>query len=332
MKKTIIPVIAILAVLCGNESFGESPRFEKVSDHCYYLQLEEGEANVAVVVSDEGILMVDPPEEQYLPAVIDALSRISKQSVRWIALTNPRFFRTAGTDYFTGRGAVLLASPHLRELGESEAGSKPEYPEALKDWILHITSERESSSLRWFVFEKELRLFPSDLEIRIMALQHKARSGGDVVLHVPDEKVLIVGDLYESARYPNVDTDLEGSALEWIDGVEQVISSIPVLKSAIPEEGSESEEEEERTLEEGIAVVSARGEVSNLQNMKDLLEACQRLQSYVKRAVDRGRSYDRFLNLASTGPYYSYGNLAPYVAQLYEAHKPPAEKKKPPKP
>jgi len=61
--------------------------------------------------------------------------------------------------------------------------------------------------------------------------------------------------------------------------------------------------------------------------MKDLLEACQRLQRYVKRAVDRGRSYDSFLTLASTGPYYSYGNLAPYVAQLYEAHKPPAEKK-----
>lgn len=324
--------MAVLAMLCGNESFGDSPRFAKVSDHCYYLQLEEGEANVAVVVSDEGILMVDPPEEQNLSLVIDALSRISKKSVRWVALTNPRYFRTAGTDYFTERGAVLLASPQLRALGESEVEAEPEYPEALNDWIMHIASEQETSSLRWFVFDNEMRLFPSDIEIRIMALQHKARTGGDVVVHMPDEKVLIVGDLYESARYPDVDTAFEGSALEWIDGVEQVIGSIPVLKSAIPEEGSEPEEEDESTLEERIAVVSSRGEVSNLQNMKDLLEACQRLQSYVKRAVDRGRSYDRFLTLASTGPYYSYGNLAPYVAKLFAAHKPPAEKKQSPKP
>ena len=146
-------------------------------------------------------------------------------------------------------------------------------------------------------------------------------------MHVPDEKVLFVGDLYESARYPDIDTDSEGSALEWIDGVEQVIDSVPVLKSAIPEEGSESEEEEEKTLEEYIAVVSARGEVSNLQNMKDLLEACQRLQSYVKRAIDNGRSRDRFLSLSATGPYYSYGNLAPYTAHLYEALKALTEKK-----
>jgi hypothetical protein len=227
---------------------------------------------------------------------------------------------------------VLLASPRLRALGESDIGVEPQYPPALNDWIVHIVSERESSSLRWFIFDNEMRLFPSDLEIRIMALQHKARSGADIILHVPDEKVLIVGDLYESACYPDVDVDFEGSALEWIDGVEQVIDSIPVLKSAIPEEDSESEEDEERTLEEDIAVVSARGEVSNLQNMKDLLEACQRLQRYVKRAVDRGRSYDSFLTLNSTGPYYSYGNLEPYVAQLYEAHTPPAKKKQEPKP
>jgi hypothetical protein len=327
MKMPIIPAIAVLVILCGNESFGKSPQFEKVSDHCYYLQLEEVSANVAVVVSDEGILMVDPPEEENLPLVIDALSSISKKSVRWIALTDPRYLRTAGTDYFTEQGAVLLASPRLRTLGESEVRAEPEYPEALNDWIIHIASPRPPPSLRWFIFDNEMRLFPSGLEIRIMALRHKARSGADVIVHVPDEKVLIVGDLYESARYPGVDTDLEGSALEWIDGVEQVIDSIPVLKSAIPEEDSEPEEDEERTLEEDIAVVSARGEVSNLQNMKDLLEACQRLQRYVKRAVDRGRSYDSFLTLASTGPYYSYGNLESYVAQLYEAHKLPKEKK-----
>ncbi len=319
--------MAVFVILCGNESFGESPQFEKVSDHCYYLQLEEGAANVAVVVSDGGILMVDPPEKENLPLVVDALNRLSKKSVRWIALTNPRYFRTAGTDYFTERGAVLLASPQLRTLGESKMGADHEYPEALNDWIIHIASEREPPSLRWFLFDNEMRLFPSDLEIRIMALQHNARSGGDMIVHVPDEKVLIVGDLYESARYPDVDTDLEGSALEWVDGVEQVINSIPVLKPAIPEEGSELEEEEEKTLEEGIAVVSARGEVSNLQNMKDLLEACQKLQRYVERAVDRGRSYDRFLTLASTGPYYSYGNLESYVAQLFEAHKPLAKSK-----
>ncbi len=326
MNRIIFPVLAALAILCGSKSFGDTPRFEKVSDHCYYLELEESGANVAVVVSEEGILMVDPPQEQNLPLVIDALGEVSRRAVRWITFTNPRFFATAGTRYFVEQGALLLASPRLRALAESQNETMSKYPAALKDWIKHIAPETQTSSFRWLIFDNEMRLFPSDLEIRIMAVQHKARTGGDVIVHVPDEKVLIVGDLYESARYPDIDIDSEGSPVEWIDGVEQVIGSVPVLKSAIPEEGSEPGEEEEKTLEEHIAVVSARGEVSNLQNMKDLLEACQRLQSYVKRAVDRGRSYDSFLTLASTGPYYSYGNLAAYAAQLFEALKAPTER------
>jgi glyoxylase-like metal-dependent hydrolase (beta-lactamase superfamily II) len=332
MNKLVFSVVAVLAILCGNESFAETPRFEKVSDHCYYLRFEEGEANVAVVVSEEGILMVDPPQEQNLSLVIDALSSISRRAVRWLAFTNPRFFRTAGTRYFAKRGALLLASRPLQAIAESGSETISKYPEILRSWLRHIASEKETASYRWVIFNNEMRLFASDLEIRIMAIQHKARTGGDVVLHVPDEKVLFVGDLYESARYPDIDNASKGSPLEWIDGVEQVINSVPLLKSAIPEEGSESEEEVERTLEERIAVVSAHGEVSNLQNMKDLLEACQSLQRYVERAVDRGRSFDSFLTLSATGPYFSYGNLESYAAQLFEALKTPTEKKQQPNP
>jgi glyoxylase-like metal-dependent hydrolase (beta-lactamase superfamily II) len=322
-------VVVVLAVLCGNESFADTPRFEKVSDHCYYLRFEESEANVAVVVSEEGILMVDPPQEQNLSLVIDALSRISPKAVRWIAFTNPRFFHTAGTRYFAKRDALLMVSHPLQVIAESGSETISKYPEILREWIRNIAFEKETASYHWVVFDNEMRLFASDLEIRIMAIQYKARTGGDVVLHVPNEKVLFVGDLYESARYPDIDTASKGSPLEWIEGVEQVISSVPVLKSAIPEEGSEPEEEEQRTPEERIAVVSSRGEVSNLQNMKDLLEACQKLRRYVKRAVDGGRSYERFLTLSSTSPYFSYGNLEPYAAQLFEAFKAPAGKKQP---
>jgi glyoxylase-like metal-dependent hydrolase (beta-lactamase superfamily II) len=327
MKNSILSVTVVLAVLCGSESFGAAPRFEKVGDHCYYLQLEEKGANVAVVVSEEGILIVDPPESQDLSLVVDALGRLSSKAVRWIAFTNPRFVQTAGTRYFAERGALLLAGARLQTLAESERKAGSEYPDAMKDWLNHVALAAKPSPFRWLIFDEEMRLFPSDLEVRITAIPHRARTGGDTVVYVPAEKVLFVGDLYESARYPDIDTASDGSALEWINGVAQVIDSVPVLKSAIPEEGSEAGKEEEKTLEEGIAVVSSSGEVSNLQNMKDLLEACQRLERYVKRAVDRGRSYERFLTLASTGPYYSYGNLAAYTAQLFEELGTPAEKK-----
>ena len=225
-----------------------------------------------------------------------------------------------------------MAGARLQALAESTADPGPENPEALNGRINQTVPAADSSLFRWLIFDHEMKLFPSDLEIQILALQHKARTGGDVVVYVPSEKVLFAGDLYESARYPDIDTASEGSPLEWINGVEQVIDSIPVLKSAIPSEDSESEKDENRTLEENISVVSGRGEVSNLQNMKDLLEACQKLQRYVKRSVNSGRSCDRFLTLAATGPYYSYGNLPHYVSQLFDALEPPAEPKQSAKP
>jgi hypothetical protein len=51
-----------------------------------------------------------------------------------------------------------------------------------------------------------------------------------VVVFVPAEKVLFVGALHEFARYPEIDTESEGDALDWIEGTKQVIASVPLLK------------------------------------------------------------------------------------------------------
>lgn len=319
MKKVILAALLAFWVMGGSESFEDTPKFEKVSDHCYYMGLEETGENVAVVVTEEGILMVDPPEEPGLSLAVDALKRISTKAVRWVVFTNPSFSFTAGARFFAERGASFLASSQLRALTKhaveeplrNASESKPEMKNG------HTAGEAPSSS--WLIFDHQMRLFPSNLEIRIVGLEHKARTGGDVVAYVPAEKVLFVGDLYEAARYPDIDISWGGSAIEWISGLKQVIDAVPVLKPAIPQEKSNPEEEQERTLEERITVISGHGEVSNLQNMMDLLDACQKLQRYISRAIKAGRTCNGFLASSVSNPYKSYGNLEPYAAQLFEA-------------
>jgi glyoxylase-like metal-dependent hydrolase (beta-lactamase superfamily II) len=319
MKKAILAAVLAFWVRDSSESFVDTPKFEKVSDHCYYMSLEESGENVAVVVTEEGILMVDPPEEPGLSLAVDALKRISTKAVRWVLFTNPSFSTTAGARFFAEKGASFLASSQLRAL------AKPAIEGPLKDASEsesemengHFAGEAPFSS--WLIFDHQMRLFPSNLEIRIVGLRHKARTGGDVVAYVPAEKVLFVGDLYEAARYPDIDISLGGSAVEWISGLKEVIDAVPVLKPAIPQEKSNPKEEQERTLEERITVISGHGESSNLQNMMDLLDACQKLQRYVSRAVKMGRTCDDFLASSVSNPYRSYGNLAPYAEQLFEA-------------
>jgi len=140
-----------------------------------------------------------------------------------------------------------------------------------------------------------------------------------MVVFIPAEKVLFIGRLYEAARYPDIDTAADGSPIDWMDGMKQVVDSIPVLKSAIPAAKPAAKSDQEKTLEEGFTVVSGRGEVSNLQNMKDLLESCKKLRNDAARASRAGRTCSSFLASSGADPYWSYGNLESYATQLFEA-------------
>jgi hypothetical protein len=103
-----------------------------------------------------------------------------------------------------------------------------------------------------------------------------------------------------------------------MDGMKQVINAYPLLKPAITQPKIEKKPEEEKTLEELVTVVSAYGLPSNLQNMKDLLEASQILRKELARAFALGRTYKTFLSSPGADPFRNFGNLDNFAAQLFE--------------
>jgi hypothetical protein len=310
INKTTLAAVLALTIWIGDKSSGAPLRFEKVSDHCYYLQLKGGEENIFAVVTDDGILLADPPSEPDLSIAVDALKRLSPKPVRWVVFSNPRSVDSAGVRFFAEQGAALLASSQIRALSKSSLGIDVPFP--------------------WLVFDRQIHLFPSNLEIRITAVQHKARTGADVILYIPAEKVLFTGAFFEAARYPDINADMQGNAGGWIDGLKQVVDSIPVLKPAITQAVKPDPKTAvpEKTLEEGIAVVSARGEVSNFQNMKDLLSACQKLRADITKSIKGGRSCVGFLDSSRADIYRGYDNFNEYAARLCDSLSAPADKDK----
>jgi glyoxylase-like metal-dependent hydrolase (beta-lactamase superfamily II) len=325
MRRERVPILIMSLLLFLQWSSAGSPgaalRFEKVSDHCYFLALKDG-TNVGVVVTVDGILMVNPPQEQDRALVAAALNRITLKAVRWVVFTDPRFSRSSGARYYAAQGAQLIAGARLRALSatamETNAPNMAAAPSEAKSG-----SSQELFSSPLLVFDRQMHLFPSNIDIRIFALQHSAHTGGDVVVHVPADKVLFAGDLYASGCFPDINVDLKGDALGWIDGMKQVIDSIPVLKQAIsqakPEPKPKPKPEQEKTLEEGITVVSAHGAVSNLQNMKDLLEASQRLRNDISKAIKARRSTEIYLASPASEPYRGYPNFDHFAELLLEA-------------
>lgn len=353
MKKVLFATV--LLIIAGSVPYTNAkPSFQQASDHCYFLNMEVNGENIALVSTGQGTLLFDPPPEPDLSVLLENLRNLSGP-VRWMVNTGYYPFRTAGVDYFARQGAILLSGFRQQELDAPEPeyadepskpldspDAAPEFSEYKDPGIVTITfpsqdedvmenpdiPDEKTSAFPEFIFKKLMYLFPDDVEIEIHALPHEARTGADIFAYVPDEKVLFVGRLFEPGYYPDIDTSTGGSALKWIDALEQVIGSVPLLISAIPPEEPEEkegveeggaagvEEEEEKTPEEMITVIPARGEVTNLQAMKDMLNTSKKLRSGISRTVKAGRSCERYLDSAGAGSYRVYGNYYPYAEQL----------------
>lgn len=345
MRKALFAAVLLLS--SGAPAKSEEALFRQVSNHCYVLHIEESGENIAVVVSGQGVLLFDPPPEPDLSILVESLKVITERPVRWMIQTGYSPFRTEGVEYFARKGAVLLAGfrqsdPHPpaqepvplpRRTGAPRpgtAGNPAEFVRTVPD-----SARLETSPVPEIIFKDDLLLYPENLEIRINELDKEARTRADIFAYIPEEKVLFAGRLFDPGHYPNVAVMSEGSVLKWIDGLQQMVDSVPLLISAIPPERPEDEdgegtqksgasagdaesakEEKEPTLEEMVAVISSRGEVSNLKELKDTLEAANALRSGISASVRAGRSCERYLNSSSANRYRNYGYFSSFTEQL----------------
>lgn len=324
--------VRFLAVDCTGEipAFRQAPpgkartapaalKFEKVSDHVFFLQAKDEGTNSAAVLSSEGFLLVNPPAEPDLQPFLEALRKIAPRPVRWVVSTDYMQERNGGGTALLGRGAALLASKELRDLSSASPPQDAKVPAADQPARSAAEDSRPDAGPR-ITFTRQMRLFPDNLEIRIIAVQHRARTSGDVLVFVPAEKILITGEFFASGAFPQVDGSAGGSALGWIDGLKQAIDTVPLLKSAMPQPKPDPSKPppEEKTLEEQVIVLPGQGPRANLQEMKDLQEAALRLRSEMSKAIGAGRSRESTLNFTSLGPARSLGNFESFAAALFD--------------
>ncbi len=302
---------AILLYIAGPTPGSFAPSFRKVSNHFYYLEPATGTANTGAVITGDGVLLIDPPPEPETPALQSSLKAVTSRSVRWVVYTDYQRFRAGDSAAFQKLGAVIIGSKEQDRLAASLPATDPS---------LGVQPAQTRPNPR-FLFNRQLHLFPAGIEVRILAVRYKARTAGDVIIFVPSEKVLQVGDLFSPASYPMIDSGPgEGSAPGWIDGLKQVIDSVPLLKSAMPQPKPDPSAvpDPEKSLEELVTVIPGHGAPANLQQMKDLLAITQKLRTEAARAVASRRSREEFIRLLSMEVYGAYGNLEAFAGQLFD--------------
>ena len=146
-----------------------------------------------------------------------------------------------------------------------------------------------------------------------------------MVVFLPGERVLQVGDLFIPGSYPEIDiAPGNGNASDWIDGIKEVVDAVPLLKAAIPPPKPEAGkapagEKTDKTLEEMVVVIPGHGPRSDLQEMKNLLEVSKKLRAELTRLIAAGASREKFLTFPALVPFRTYENFEAYATQLFDA-------------
>ena len=321
----VTAALSALLVIIPPFVLAAPPRFEKVSDHFFNYSSKDIGANIGAVITEDGVLLINPPPDAEWTSVSAALKRVSPKPVRWIVCTDYRFALSSDLVNWVEQGTTVLGSNRLWTLvstaGEAKADSAP--PAKTEN---SSSKSKESPKGRLpatrIAFERQMYLFPGGVEVRVVALQRKAHTAADLVVLLPGERVVYVGDLLAPGRYPDIDdAPGGGNALEWVDGLKQVVDAIPLLKAAIPQPKPDAGKlpAVEKTLEEMVVVIPGHGPLSDLRETKNLMETSHKLRAEMTKLVSAKVNREKLLSAPALASFRTYDNFESFATHLFEA-------------
>ena len=194
-----------LAASLGAQTTPEArPAAEKIADGVWAMQTKGG-ANAGWFLFGDGVVAVDSGNDSSADGVLAAIDETTGgKKIAYLIVTNNFGPHAGGSAAFAKRGAKIVTAEKFGPYFVAyltQGGARPALPEIL------TLSER-------LVMSDSRRLVEVDFV-------GPADSGGDLVVYLPNEKVLFTGDLVESGVLPPLfskDLDVEG----WISTLEKL--------------------------------------------------------------------------------------------------------------
>ncbi|HEX6433457.1 MAG TPA: MBL fold metallo-hydrolase [Gemmatimonadales bacterium] len=228
----------------------------------------EGRPNAGFVITSDGVVVIDAlASPQQGEQLVQAIRRITPQPIRWLVLTHHHPDHHFGAIVFRRLGARVIAHPDRRVLA-SEAGEDA----LMADWVRVVGLD----AMRNFEFADipDRAVTSSDtlrLGGRTVVISHPgpAHSAGDLLVWLPQSRILFAGDLLVEDGVTMVVDGNSGQLLRALAGIDSQRPRIAVPgHGAIPARAS--------------ALVSrTRSYITELQSA---------MRSAVQRGVPMGRA------------------------------------------
>lgn len=205
-RTAAIRILTMTLVIAGGyAAYTQNPaprplHTQKVKDNLYMISGDGG--NVAVLVTNEGVALVDDMYERNYADIMAQVKDITEQPVRYV-------FNTHQHDDHAGSNAKMMSSAEVISHRNVRA---------------NMVKLRQPGQPR-VVFSDEMSVFLGGQEIRAQYFG-RGHTNGDAVIYFPALRVIHSGDLFltnSQTPLPFMDFAQGGSAVEWTGTLDRMM-------------------------------------------------------------------------------------------------------------
>jgi cyclase len=170
-------------------------KLNKVTDDLYEIEGDGG--NVAVYITDEGVILIDDKFDQDHHQIVDNVKSVTSQPIKYVINTHYHQDHSGGNTKFLPTAEVIstaMARKNILEHKQSNVQGPPVSPARV-------------------TFTTELDVNLGGKEVRAIYMG-RGHTNGDAVIYFPALRVLHTGDLMAGTS-PLIDYNGGGSLVEW---------------------------------------------------------------------------------------------------------------------
>jgi cyclase len=190
----------------------------KLADNFYTLEGQGGV--IGALVGPDGVFMVDSQFAPLTEKIAAAIKQITDRPIKFLVNTHQHGDHTGGNENFAKLGVTVISRDELRGRLAATTGRGAVPPAALP----------------MLTYKGAITLHMNGEEVRLIPVP-AAHTDGDTMIHFVKANVLMTGDFYRSAGYPNIDRANGGSLKGMLDGFNTVIDIANPTTKIVPGHG-----------------------------------------------------------------------------------------------
>jgi len=185
------------------------------------FMLQGAGGNIAVLATDNGLLLVDDQFAPLATKIEQAMNKLSNGAIKYIVNTHFHGDHTGGNHYFSHK-APIFAHQNVR----TRLNNKRE----------ENNNTDNNDTLPVVTYQQGINIHLADENIQLKHYAN-AHTDGDTVVYFKHANVVHTGDLFFEVGFPYIDLNNGGSVKGYLAAVNAIIATLPENAVIIPGHG-----------------------------------------------------------------------------------------------